>query len=84
MRQGHSGSGASVTLQHPGHGGTGRSMEHNNARNATFYGGKHQGSGNQSLSVPRTSIGSHIGGQGGAHHRDASLHVQKRSGFSYF
>ncbi len=81
-RGGHSGNGANVTLHPQGHGGSGRGNEHRN----TFYGGgKHHGSGNQSLSVPRTSIGSHMGGQGGnGHHRDASLHVNKRSGFSYF
>jgi len=59
--------------------------QRNHDPRTTFYGGKHnQGSGNQSLSLPRSSIVSHMVAPTGSHQRDASVHLTKRSGFSYF
>ena len=78
-----------ATLQHHPHGAHNASGLRNHDHRTTFYGGKHgQGSGNpQSLSLPRSSIASHIVSQqhaGHGHQRDASVHLTKRSGFSYF
>lgn len=78
----HNGNGA-VTLQHPSQQpAQARGHDHR----TTFYGAKHGSNQNQSLSVPRSSIGSHVMGAspGNGHHRDASVHLNKRSGFSYF